>query len=165
MILKPAAGSDKSIQKKKGCSFLSSPDRESAAFFNRYQQKKSTAKGRVFICRLFQRSYFDEYSSLANTIQWTCPPYCLALRSLSLFLLYWLYCDVRSEPAALSGAFSEPAVLTKNATPFETYLLKILPLLFDRCDNPKMNCSIQIPILHLSGFRFRLYQVFIRPVH
>lgn len=40
-------------------------------------------EGRVFICRLFQRSYCDEYSSLENTIQWTYPPFCLAFRSLS----------------------------------------------------------------------------------
>ena len=92
------------------------------------------------------------------------PPFCLALRSLSSSLLYWLYCDVRSDPAA-------HLVLSPNPNPdfLNVFLSKLtsqpLPLLSDQCDDPKKDCSILVPILHFSGFRFRLCRVFIRPVH
>ena len=45
-------------------------------------------EGRVFICRLFQRSYYDEYSSLENTIQWT---FLLFVWLPALFPLHLLY--------------------------------------------------------------------------
>jgi hypothetical protein len=90
------------------------------------------------------------------------PPFCLALRSLSSSLLYWLYCDVRSDPAA-------QLVLSPNLNPdfLNVFLSKLtsqpLPLLSDQCDDPKKDCSILVPILHFSGFRIRLCRVFIRP--
>ena len=54
------------------------------AFFIAYAHKE----GRVFICRLFQRSYYDEYSSLENTIQWT---FLLFVWLPALFPLHLLY--------------------------------------------------------------------------
>jgi hypothetical protein len=70
----------------------------------------------------------------------------------------------RSDPAA-------QLVLSPNLNPdfLNVFLSKLtsqpLPLLSDQCDDPKKDCSILVPILHFSGFRFRLCRVFIRPVH
>ena len=118
-------------------------------------------KGRVFICRLFQRSYCDEYSSLENTIQWTFLLFVWLPALFPLHLLYWLYCDVRTQiSAALSGAFSGSTICFLNYCSLRNLPLNSFPLLSDRCDNPKEDCSILIPILHLSGFRFQFLSGF-----
>ena len=116
-------------------------------------------QGRAFICRLFQRAYCDERSPSANTIQWTFPPFCLALRSLSSSPLYWLYCDVRSDPAAFSDAFSRPAFSFIKYHPSETCLSSLSSTvwsvwwseneLFHSFSHPSL---LRFPIQAMSGF-------------
>ena len=70
--------------------------------------------------------------------------------------VYWLYCDVRIQIyAAHSGAFSGSTTCFLDYDSFRNLPLIHYPLLSDRCDNPKEDCSILFPILHLSGFRIQ----------
>jgi hypothetical protein len=136
-------------------------------------RQKSRKEGIQFIRAQNKEEYssavFSNGLTTTNTLPQKTPSnglssFCLALRSLSSSLLYWLYCDVRSDPAA-------QLVLSPNLNPdfLNVFLSKLtsqpLPLLSDQCDDPKKDCSILVPILHFSGFRFRLCRVFIRPVH
>ena len=134
---------------------------------NMYPQKKAPAfspgfftcahkEGRVFICRLFQRSYYDEYSSLENTIQWTF--LLLSGSPLSFLFLSCTDCTVMSAfRSMLHSQVLSPDLQFAflDFCSFRNLPLSFLPLLSDRCGNPKEDCSSLFPTLHLSGFRFQ----------
>ena len=84
------------------------------------------------------------------------PPFCLAARSLSSssFVLIVLWCP-HSDLCCTLWCF-----LRIYRTLYELRLLSKLTshtfhLLSDWCDDPKEDCSILFPILHLSGFRIQ----------
>ena len=79
-------------------------------------------QGRVFICRLFQRSYCDEHSSSENTIQWTI---LLFVWLSALFPLHFCTdCTVMyaSDPAAQTVLSPDTDSILTESIPFETYL-------------------------------------------
>ena len=135
--------------------------------------KNTQTKGRVFICRLFQRSYFDEHSSLANTIQGTYPPLLVGFPLSFLFILC-TDCTVMSafrftlHTQVLSPNLQPASWIT---TPFETYLsFTILYYLIDAIIRkrtvPSCFPSCIFPVSDSSSCRVFIRQVnsFIRAV-
>ena len=100
-------------------------------------------EGRVFICRLFQRSYYDEYSSLENTIQWTYPPF-LVGSPLSFLFIFCTDCTVMSAfRSVLHSLVLSPdlqSFFIENQS-FETYL----PLVFLYCSISAMIRNRTVP--------------------
>ena len=129
--------------------------------------KNTQTKGRVFICRLFQRSYFDEHSSLANTIQGTYPPLLVGFPLSFLFILC-TDCTVMSafrstlHTQVLSPDLQPASWIT---TPFETYLsFTILYYLIDAIIRKRTVPSC-FPSCIFPVSDSRLCRVFIRPVN
>lgn len=124
----------------------------------RHTVHQGTKQGRVFICRLFQRSYYDEHSSSENTIQWT---FLLLsgspLSFLFTFVLIVLWCPLRS--CCTFSAFSKSKSRFPERLPFETYLSTSSSTvwsvrwsekgLFHPCSHPAL---FRFPIPIMSGF-------------
>ena len=89
------------------------------------------------------------------------PPFCLAARSLSSssFVLIVLWCP-HSDLRCTLWCFLRIYSCFPGLRSFRNLPSNVLPLLSDRCDDPKEDCSILFPILHLSGFRFQIMSGF-----
>ena len=121
--------------------------------------QKKQKQGRVFICRLFQRSYYDEHSSSENTIQWTI---LLFVWLSALFPLHFCTdCTVMyaSDPAAHIVLSPDTGSILTESYPFETYLSTSSSTiwsvwwsekgLFHPCSHPAL---FRFPIPIMSGF-------------
>lgn len=110
-------------------------------------------EGRVFICRLFQRSYYDEYSSLENTIQWTYPPF-LVGSPLSFLFIFCTDCTVMSAfRSVLHSLVLSPDLQNIKwiATPFETYLSYLSSTIWLMRWSER---GLFHPVSHPASFRF-----------
>jgi hypothetical protein len=110
-------------------------------------------EGRVFICRLFQRSYYDEYSSLENTIQWTYPPF-LVGSPLSFLFIFCTDCTVMSAfRSVLHSLVLSPDLqnIIWIATPFETYLSYLSSTIWLMRWSER---GLFHPVSHPASFRF-----------